>query len=88
MVFSIVPLSIVVLAPISTSSPISTEPREGILNTFTSVFVSLIAPCSLACSMLLGASVTKENPSAPKLTPWCKIQREPTFTLSPTLTDG
>ena len=68
-VFSIVPLSIAVFAPISTLLPITTEPIEGILNITWSELSFLISPSCLAFSILFGFSVTKLNPSAPKETP-------------------
>ncbi len=86
--FSIVPLSIAVFAPISTLFPITTEPIEGILNITCSTLFSLISPSLRACSMLFGFSVTKLKPSAPKETPWCKITLFPTLTLSPMFTPG
>ena len=64
-----VPLSIVVFAPISTSSSITTDPNEGILNTFWSYLPPFISPSFLADSILSGFSVTKLKPSAPMLAP-------------------
>ena len=82
-----VPLSMVELAPISTSSPMSTAPSEWMRIQLCALRRRPDRPGSRAPSSTPDASgVTKENPSPPIRAPGWAMKRAPIDTRAPMLT--
>ena len=81
-----VPLSIEQLLPISTSSPISTEPKLAILEYFDWLVPRLLPKLRFISLILSSAAETNENPSEPITVLKLHLKLDPIVTPVETLT--